>query len=282
MSELKGKIDFTLFISADNANPNGDPLNGNRPRINMDGYGEMSDVCIKRKIRNRLQDLGQKIFVQSDDRTDDGYTSLKDRADSCEELKAQMGNKKKADRDVCAAIACKEWMDVRTFGQVFAFKGSSVSVGVRGPVTVQTATSVSTVEVDSKQITRCTNAESVTGIASDRMGTKHSIPFGLYVVKGSISPYLAEKTGFSEEDAKVLKEALKTMFVGDESAARPAGSMVVQRVYWWEHNSKLPEVNPKEVFDSVIIQPKADIPNSFSDYEIILETPEGCVEPEIL
>ena len=120
MSELKGKIDFTLFISADNANPNGDPLNGNRPRINMDGYGEISDVCIKRKIRNRLQDLGQKIFVQSDDRTDDGYTSLKDRADSCEELKAEMGNKKKADRDVCAAIACKEWMDVRTFGQVFA------------------------------------------------------------------------------------------------------------------------------------------------------------------
>ena len=80
MSELKGKIDFTLFVSADNANPNGDPLNGNRPRINMDGYGEISDVCIKRKIRNRLQDLGQKIFVQSDDRTDDPYTSLKDRA----------------------------------------------------------------------------------------------------------------------------------------------------------------------------------------------------------
>ena len=95
MSELKGKIDFTLFVSADNANPNGDPLNGNRPRINMDGYGEISDVCIKRKIRNRLQDLGQKIFVQSDDRTDDPYTSLKDRADGCEELKTQIGNKKK-------------------------------------------------------------------------------------------------------------------------------------------------------------------------------------------
>lgn len=94
MSELKGKIDFTLFVSADNANPNGDPLNGNRPRINMDGHGEISDVCIKRKIRNRLQDLGQKIFVQSDDRTDDLYTSLKDRADGCEELKIQIGNKK--------------------------------------------------------------------------------------------------------------------------------------------------------------------------------------------
>lgn len=120
MSALRGKIDFTLFISADNANPNGDPLNGNRPRINLDGYGEISDVCIKRKIRNRLQDLGQKIFVQSDDRSDDGYTSLKDRADGCEELKAQLGNKKNANRDACAAIACKEWLDVRAFGQVFA------------------------------------------------------------------------------------------------------------------------------------------------------------------
>ncbi len=97
MSELKGKIDFTLFVSAKGANANGDPLNGNRPRINLDGYGEMSDVCIKRKIRNRLQDLGQKIFVQSDDRADDSYTSLKDRADGCQELKAQMENKKKCE-----------------------------------------------------------------------------------------------------------------------------------------------------------------------------------------
>ena len=159
MSELKGKIDFTLFISADNANPNGDPLNGNRPRINMDGYGEISDVCIKRKIRNRLQDLGQKIFVQSDDRTDDGYTSLKDRADSCEELKAEMGNKKKADRDVCAAIACKEWMDVRTFGQVFAFKGSQVSFGVRGPVSIHQAVSLSPIDIISMQITKSVNSE---------------------------------------------------------------------------------------------------------------------------
>ena len=102
MSELKGKIDFTLFVSATNANPNGDPLNGNRPRINLDGYGEISDVCIKRKIRNRLQDLGQKIFVQSDDRTDDSFKSLKERADGCEELKKQMGNKKDASRDLCA------------------------------------------------------------------------------------------------------------------------------------------------------------------------------------
>lgn len=86
MTELKGKIDFTAFIAANNANPNGDPLNGNRPRTDLDGYGEMSDVCIKRKIRNRLQDMGQKVFVQSDDRSDDGCKSLKDRAKKCEKL----------------------------------------------------------------------------------------------------------------------------------------------------------------------------------------------------
>ena len=96
MSALQGKIDFTLFVSVNNANPNGDPLNGNRPRINLDGYGEISDVCIKRKIRNRFQDLGQRVFVQSDDRADDGYTSLKERAESCEALKNEIAKKKKA------------------------------------------------------------------------------------------------------------------------------------------------------------------------------------------
>lgn len=132
MSELKGKIDFAVVVSVNNANPNGDPLNGNRPRENMDGFGEISDVCIKRKIRNRFQDMGERVFVQSDDRADDSFTSLKDRADGCKELKEEMSKKKKANRELCAQIACKEWIDVRAFGQVFAFKGEEVSLGVRG------------------------------------------------------------------------------------------------------------------------------------------------------
>ena len=178
MSELKGKIDFTLFISAWNANPNGDPLNGNRPRINLDGHGEISDVCIKRKIRNRLQDLGQKIFVQSDERSDDGYTSLKDRADGCKELKEQMDNKKNANRETCAAIACKEWMDVRAFGQVFAFKGIPVSFGVRGPVSIHQAVSLSPIDIISMQITKSVNSESgKDSKASDTMGMKHRVGF---------------------------------------------------------------------------------------------------------
>lgn len=280
MSKLDKRIDFEALVLVENANPNGDPLEENRCRTRTDGRGETSDVCIKRKIRNRFQDLGYPIFVQADGRSDDGFRSLKERADNCEELKVLMKGKG-TDVEAYTKVVCEKWLDVRAFGQVFAFKGSSVSVGVRGPVTVQTATSVSTVEVESKQITRCVNAEAVEGIASDRMGMKHSIPFGLYVIRGSISAYLAERTGFSEEDAEVLKEALKTLFVGDESAARPAGSMEVERLYWWKHNTKLPEVSPKAVFDSVKIQPKVDIPSKFEDYEITLETPEGCVEPEI-
>ena len=129
MSTLKGKIDFTLFVSVHNANPNGDPLNGNRPRLNLDGYGEISDVCIKRKIRTRFQDLGQRVFVQPDDRSDDGFNSLKDRAEGCERLKNEIAKKKKVDRDLCMKIACEEWIDVRSFGQVFAFKGEDVSFG---------------------------------------------------------------------------------------------------------------------------------------------------------
>ena len=90
MSELRGKIDFLLLVTAENANPNGDPLNGNRPREDFEGRGEISDVCIKRKIRNRWQDMGKKIFVQSDERSDDGFRSLKARADGCEELQAEI------------------------------------------------------------------------------------------------------------------------------------------------------------------------------------------------
>jgi len=131
MSAITNKIDFAALISVNMANSNGDPLNGNRPRTDYNGFGEISDVCIKRKIRNRMQDLGHSIFVQSDERADDGYKSLSDRAST--ELK---GIK---DKDEYSKAACEKWLDVRSFGQVFAFKSneaSGVSVGVRGPVSL--------------------------------------------------------------------------------------------------------------------------------------------------
>ena len=282
MSELKGKIDFLLLVTANDANPNGDPLNGNRPRENMEGYGEISDVCIKRKIRNRWQDMGQRIFVQSDDRKDDGYGSLKERAENCAELQAEIKKGKKADRDLCAQIACREWMDVRSFGQVFAFKGEEVSLGIRGPVSIHQAVSVSPIDTISMQITKSVNSKDKKegGKASDTMGTKHRVSFGLYTVKGSVNVQLAEKTGFSQEDADLLKEALKTLFENDASSARPEGSMEVCRLYWWQHEEKTPSVSTAKIHRSVKIQEKTDRPKSFSDYSITYEDP-GCVKPEV-
>ncbi len=280
MGELQGKIDFLALVSVSNANPNGDPLNGNRPRENFEGYGEISDVCIKRKIRNRWQDMGQQIFVKSDDRADDGFGSLKERADGCAPLKEEMDRKKKASRERCARIACEEWLDVRSFGQVFAFKGVEVSLGVRGPVSIHQAVSVQPVDIISMQITKSVNSAEGDGKASDTMGTKHRIGFGLYVVKGSVNVQLAEKTGFSQEDAELLREALKTLYENDASSARPEGSMEVCRLYWWQHGEKIPAVSSAKVHRSVKIEPKTDRPASFADYAITYEDP-GCVEPEV-
>lgn len=279
MSKLKGKIDFALFVSVKNANPNGDPLNGNRPRVSLDGYGEISDVCIKRKIRNRFQDLGQKIFVQSDDRSDDGCKSLKERADSCVELKKEIDKKKKADRDLCTQIACKEWIDVRTFGQVFAFKGFEVSMSVRGPVSIHQAVSLSPVDSISMQITKSVNGDSSESKGPDTMGTKHRIGFAIYKIMGSVNVQLAEKTGFSQEDAELLKEALKTLFENDCSSARPDGSMEVCRMYWWQHHEKTPNVSSGRIQRAFSYE-QVDRPEKFEDYNITWNL-DGCVEPEV-
>ncbi len=284
MSTLQNKIDFAVIISATDANPNGDPLNGNRPRENSEGLGEISDVCIKRKIRNRLQDMGERIFVQSDDRCDDGCDSLRARAESCEELK-KVSTGKNTNRDEFARIACEQWIDVRSFGQVFAFKGDSVSVGVRGPVSVSIAKSISPVDIISMQITKSVNSEKdKAGKASDTMGTKNRVEFGLYVFRGSINCQLAEKTGFSEEDAEKIKQALATLFENDCSSARPDGSMQVCRGYWWKHDCKTPAISSAKVHNSLKITEKAGLgrrPRSFEDYDIVLEKIDGLADPEI-
>lgn len=273
MSVLGNKIDFAVVFRVEKANPNGDPLNGNRPRETYEGYGEVSDVCLKRKLRNRLQDMGCKIFVQSEERADDGFKALAERASGAKEL-SDAGK----DKDVYAKAACAKWMDVRAFGQVFAFKkgkqGEGVSVGVRGPVTIQTAVSVEPVDITSMQITKSVNSEPGEKKSSDTMGSKHRVEYGIYKTFGSINCQLAEKTGFSEEDAEKIREALITLFENDCSSARPDGSMEVLKVYWWRHNSKLGQYSSAKVHRSLTVRQNG------MEAEMSLASLEG-LEPEI-
>ncbi|MGN7360353.1 type I-C CRISPR-associated protein Cas7/Csd2 [Paenibacillus sp. SAF-054] len=278
MSSLDHKIDFAVVLSVHSANPNGDPLNGNRPRQNYDGYGEISDVAIKRKIRNRLQDLGEAIFVQSNDRKNDEYQSLRERADGNAELN-QLLKSKSVSSDEFARIACQQWLDVRSFGQVFAFKGAGsgggVSVGVRGPVSIHTAKSVNPIDITSMQITKSVNSEPGKDRGSDTMGMKHRVDFGVYVFYGSINTQLAEKTGFTNEDAEKIKQALVTLFENDASSARPEGSMEVHQVYWWEHSSKLGQYSSAKVHRALSVKPRIDEPKAFEDYAIEVTELEG-------
>ncbi|MCI9659052.1 MAG: type I-C CRISPR-associated protein Cas7/Csd2 [Lachnospiraceae bacterium] len=287
MSILANKIDFLAVVSVKHANPNGDPLSGNMPRVTYEGLGEISDVCLKRKIRNRWMDMGENIFIQSDDKKTDEYKSLRDRLSAEKEmLKVQKEGKK----DEFAKMACEKWLDVRSFGQVFAFSGKKkeeekdaggISVGVRGPVSIHPAFSVHPVTSSSIQITKSVNSETdeknPDKKSSDTMGMKHRVDFGLYIVKGSVNVQLAGKTGFTEEDAENLKEALRTLFVNDSSSARPEGSMQVHTLYWWKHNCAIGQYSAAKVHDSVEIKLKDNIeePASYNDYEITIKELPG-------
>lgn len=257
---LENKIDFAVVIGVRHANPNGDPLNGNRPRQTADRLGEISDVCTKRKLRNRLLAMGEDIFVQSDDNRSDGCRSLNDR------FKA---SGIALDADVRNAV-CAKWFDVRAFGQVFAFKkadkkktakgkkseekpedinepagsteedSGAVSIGIRGPVTIQSAYSLAPIVPESIQITKSVNLETNEKTPDkkdgDTMGMKHRVSEAVYAAYGAITPQLASKTGFSAADAEKLKLALRSLFEGDASSARPEGSMEILRVVWCTHN----------------------------------------------
>ena len=240
------------------------------------------------RILKQEQNLDYEIFVQSEDRCTDKCKSLKERAE------IELGKAdKKTDRTEYALKACAKWLDVRAFGQVFAFsnkKGGDdeggVSVGVRGPVSIHQAVSISPIEVESLQITKSVNGEKGEkggNRTSDTMGMKHFVRFGLYLLKGSINVQLAEKTGFTYEDAQVVKECLRTLFENDASSARPEGSMEVVKLYWFEHDSKSGQYSTAKVHRSVKVTQKnpMDLPTSVDDYEITLEELPGLI-PEII
>lgn len=259
MQTLNNKIDFALVFRVRNANPNGDPLAGNRPRTTNDGLGEVSDVALKRKLRNRLQDTGERIFVQSDERSDDGEKSLSDRFTT---FSKTLDKSEASDKTTMYKRVCEQWYDVRAFGQVFAYKAKNnkdsdgVSLGVRGPVSIQPAFSQETVSINDIEITKSVNSETTdTGKKSaDTMGFKYRISgSAVYATYGSINTQLASLTGFSDEDAQKLKEALLTIFENDESSARPAGSMEVLSLVWFTHNNQSGQYSSARVHRAVEI-----------------------------
>jgi len=299
METLKNKIDFAVIFSVNGANPNGDPLDGNRPRRNYDDKGEVSDVCIKRKIRNRLMEAGHNIFVQSDDNRMGDYRSLRSRAEG--ELKnVSMGDDKEFRK-----AACNKWLDVRAFGQVFAYKAkgnkknkkakeegeqekgddAGVSIGIRGPVSIHSAFSVAPVSsrISSIQITKSVSGEGEGAKkASDTMGMKHRVDHGVYKFCGAINPQLSSKTLFSDEDAKAIRNALEHLFDNDASSARPEGSMEVVAVFWWQHNVKHGQYSSAEVHRSLDVDLKREgtDPKKIEDYSIKLKSLPG-LKPEI-
>lgn len=277
MSALQNKIDFAVVLRVIRANPNGDPLNGNRPRTDYGGFGEITDVCLKRKLRDRLLESGQAIFVQSDDRKVDGETSLRNRAESATNGLGKDAFKKGANKDKTAKLACAKWYDVRAFGQLFAFTkekdADGVSIPIRGPVTIQSAFSVEPITVTSTQITKSvkgSNDEKERG--SDSMGMKHRVDSGIYCTFGSINPQLAERTGFNDADAQALKAILPRMFENDASSARPDGSMEVLTVVWWRHNCKSGQYSSAKVHGSLMVN---------ADGSIDIDPLDG-LDPEII
>jgi CRISPR-associated protein Csd2 len=284
MSSLQNKIDFAVIIKVSHSNPNGDPLNGNRPRTDYSGFGEISDVCLKRKLRDRLLEKGHSIFVQSDDRKIDGMKCLRERAESKDFGLGKEAFGDKADRDQTAKDACAKWFDVRAFGQLFAFAGKKkkkgdaedgdgISIPVRGPVTLRSAFSVEPVSVSSIQITKSVSGEGDgTKRSSDTMGMKHRVDKGVYVAFGSMNPQLAEKTVFSDADAETIKELLPRLFENDASSARPEGSMSVAKVIWWNHKCKAGKYSSAKVHGSLTVNP---------DGNYILQKLDGLVPEEI-
>lgn len=274
MTILQNKIDFAVILRVKNANPNGDPLNGNRPRADYSNFGEMTDVSIKRKVRDRLlerwvtdgkKDDGNMIFVQSDDRRADEARSLRARAEAV--LGSKLGSNE------TAKLACEKWFDVRAFGQLFALKSNKkagkkkedgsddegdtgVSIGIRGPVTIQSAFSVEPIDITSIQITKSVSGEGDgTKRGSDTMGMKHRVDQGVYLFCGSMNPQLAERTLFSDADAEAIKQVLPKLFENDESSARPAGSMEVLKVIWWRHNCKSGQYSSAKVHRTLTVNP---------------------------
>ncbi|MCQ2384319.1 MAG: type I-C CRISPR-associated protein Cas7/Csd2 [Paludibacteraceae bacterium] len=270
MSEIQNRIDFVYLFDVQDGNPNGDPDAGNLPRVDAEtGMGLVTDVCLKRKVRN---------YVQVAKDLADGYDIfIKEKAVLNTEIdKAHDDAEVKSAKDKTAAarnFMCKNYYDIRTFGAVMSTGKNAGQV--RGPIQFTFARSVDPIVALEHSITRmavATEKEAEKQNGDNRtMGRKSTVPYGLYLCHGFISANLAKQTGFDEADLELFWEALKNMFDVDRSAAR--GLMSAQKLIIFKHDSELGNAPANKLFDLVKVQLKdsVDVPRSFSDYEIIVD-----------
>ena len=270
MEELKNRIDFIYIFDVKDGNPNGDPDAGNLPRVDAEtGMGLVTDVCLKRKVRNYVQvvkdcSYGYDIFIKEkavlntliDESNEDDTVKAKDAKD-----------KTSAARDVM----CRKFFDVRTFGAVMSTGKNAGQV--RGPIQLTFARSVDPITTSEHSITRmavATEKEAEKQGGDNRtMGRKATIPYGLYICHGFISANLAKQTGFSDEDLALFWDALKNMFDVDRSAAR--GLMSAQKLIVFKHDSVLGNAPANKLFDLVKIEKKCEgVARSFADYTVTI------------
>ena len=283
MSEIKNRIDFVYMFDVQDGNPNGDPDAGNLPRVDAEtGMGLVTDVCLKRKVRNYVQvaknlEDGYDIFIKEKS----VLNTLIDKAHDDVEVKNAQDKTEAARR-----FMCKNYFDIRTFGAVMSTGNNAGQV--RGPIQLTFARSVDPVETSEHSITRmavATEKEADKQEGGNRtMGRKATVPYGLYVCHGFISANLAQQTGFSEDDLALFWEALKNMFDTDRSAAR--GLMSAQKLIVFKHDSMLGNAPANKLFDLVTVTKKCDgAPRSFKDYFVTIDkdnVPSGVTVEELI
>lgn len=283
MAEINNRIDFVYLFDVQDGNPNGDPDAGNLPRVDAEtGMGLVTDVCLKRKVRN---------YVQVSKDLSDGYDIfIKEKAVLNSEIdKAHDDEDVKKAKDKTAAarlFMCKNYYDIRTFGAVMSTGKNAGQV--RGPIQFTFARSIDPIATAEHSITRmavATEKEAEKQNGDNRtMGRKATVPYGLYVCHGFISASLAKQTGFSEEDLELFFEALKNMFDVDRSAAR--GLMSAQKLIVFRHDSVLGNAPANKLFDLVKIKKNTEAAHrSFSDYVVSIDkdsVPNGVTVEELI
>jgi len=285
----KNRIDFLFIFDCLDGNPNGDPNMDNLPRQDPEtGHGLVSDVAIKRRIRDYVEATGKRIYVKAgtalDETRDEAYQALgvddgsaKD-TDDGKKKKAKGLAKKDASIDSLRDWMCEKFYDIRTFGAVMSQSKKNCGQ-VRGPVQFTFSRSIDPIVPMSQAITVCAAQTGAEDKENQTMGRKAMMPYGLYVGRGFFSPALAKQTGFGDDDFKLLMQALLGMFEQDRSASR--GTQTMRKVVVFQHSSPLGNARSADLFDLVKIVSKTKTPRSFSDYGIEIGKADG-VEVTVL